>query len=46
MQEKYVLKINLQYNPELHRKQEKLIRESFQKKLKEGKTHSTGLSLK
>ncbi len=41
-----MLKIHLQYNPELHKKQEKLIRESFQKKLREGKTPSTGLPLK
>ena len=41
-----MLKIHHQYNPELHAKQEKLIRESFQKKLREGKTTSTGLPLK
>ena len=46
MQEKWVLKVHHQYSPELHAKQEKLIRESFQKKLKEGKTPSTGLPLK
>ena len=33
LQERYVLKVHLQYNPELHRKQKSLIKESFMKKL-------------
>lgn len=41
-----MLKIHLQPDPQLHAKQSSLISFSFQRKLKQGKTTSGGLSLK
>jgi hypothetical protein len=46
VQERNVLKIHLQYNLELHAKQSVFIRESFKKKLREGKQAGGGHSLK